>query len=46
MERIPVRFACRIEGEMNLAGFEERRRDGEKERGRVGVNSCRVCVPD
>ena len=27
MERIPVRFACRIEGEMNLAGVGERRRD-------------------
>ena len=26
-EGIPVRFACRIEGEMNLAGVWERRRD-------------------
>ena len=30
-EGIPVRFACRIEGEMNLAGVGERWSDGETE---------------
>jgi hypothetical protein len=30
-EGIPVRFACRIEGELNLAGVWERRGDGVME---------------